>query len=107
MISIIYLLIRLKSSTAEVLPIYFGFIVVALVTFMFVVIMTLVGDPSAEDLLAKRILKVRQIKSLQACRSQNLEALLTFPLRFAGCTTASHRLAVVHPNRNSYIHVLE
>lgn len=66
MISIIYLLIRLKSSTAEVLPIYFGFIVVALVTFIFVVIMTLVGDPSAEDLVAKRVLKVRQFLLLES-----------------------------------------
>lgn len=64
LISIIYLLIRLKSSNSQVLPIYFVFIVVAAVTFMFVVIMNLVGDANAEDLLAKKILKVRDLSQL-------------------------------------------
>jgi hypothetical protein len=58
MFSIIYLLIRLKSSTSEVLPIYFNFIVVATVSFVFVVIMNLVSDANAEDVVAKKILKV-------------------------------------------------
>lgn len=72
MISIIYLLIRLKSSNSEVLPIYFGFIVVATVTFMFVVIINLVGDANAEDILAKKILKVRA-KDAMGCRKAKKE----------------------------------
>jgi len=59
MFSIIYLLFRLKSSMSQVLPIYFNFIVLATVTFVFVVIINLVGDASADDITAKRILKVR------------------------------------------------
>lgn len=66
MFSIIYLLIRLKSSMSEVLPIYFNFIVVATVTFVFVVIINLVGDANADDLTAKRILKVRHLGILRA-----------------------------------------
>lgn len=57
--SIVYLLIRLRTSTPEILPIYFNFIVLATVTFIFVVIMNLVSDANATDLLAKKILKVR------------------------------------------------
>lgn len=55
--SIVYLLIRLRTSTPEILPIYFNFIVLATVTFIFVVIMNLVSDANATDLLAKKILK--------------------------------------------------
>lgn len=60
LISIIYLLIRLKSSSSQVLPIYFNFLVVASVTFMFVVIINLVGDAAPDDIVAKKILKVRR-----------------------------------------------
>jgi len=72
MFSIIYLLIRLKSSMSEVLPIYFNFIVVATVTFVFVVIINLVGDANADDLTAKRILKVRDLGYYVQIRSWSI-----------------------------------
>lgn len=59
LLSIIYLLIRSRSPNTPVLPIYFTFIVVAAITFVFVVVMNLVGDANAEDVTAKRVLKVR------------------------------------------------
>jgi tRNA A-37 threonylcarbamoyl transferase component Bud32 len=57
MFSIVYLLIRLRTSMSEVLPIYFNFIVLATVTFVFVVIMNLISDVDSEDIVARKIIK--------------------------------------------------
>lgn len=103
MFSIIYLLLRLRSRTSEVLPLYFTFIVVATVSFVFVVIVNLVGDANAEDVIAKKIIKVRSTGFGK--RKLVLSTDYSPPVFFLGNTTYRSGVSMVYSNRTRDIYV--